>query len=335
MSELDVFTKQKILVIGDLMIDKYVIGTVERISPEAPVPVLRQTKVKRKLGGTGNVIMNLCSLGACVRAIGRLGNDDEALFLKEKVVSYGVDDKYVFKEGKTIVKTRVSANNQQLIRIDDEEIIPPSQYVINAIKDNLNKIMEGISATIISDYGKGFITEELSNIIIKAAHEYHIPVLVDPKGKSAAKYHGAFAITPNTKEFIDMTGTSFPLSEQSIVEHGVRLCEENALDYVFYTRSERGISIIDRQNKVKKDLPAVAKEVIDVTGAGDTVISVAALAIAAGFSVEKSIILANFAASVVVSKFGTAQCSLAELENKWKRFLSENPTTGNDVFLAC
>ena len=313
MNNIDKFKNQNVLVIGDMMVDKYIIGTVNRISPEAPVPVLRQREIRRKLGGSGNVILNICSLGAKVRAVGRIGNDSEGDFFRSCMKNSGADDRFIFSDGKTIVKTRVSANNQQFIRIDDEDIIPPSETIMSAIRSNISELMKDIDVVIISDYSKGFVTEELAALIISAARENKIPVLADPKGKSAAKYRGATAITPNTKEFLDMTGLTAMPDEDGIREAGLALCEENDLEHLIFTRSEKGISIIDRKAGTKSDFPAVVKEVVDVTGAGDTVVAICALCVGAGFSMADCAAISNLGASVVVSKFGTAQVSFAEL----------------------
>jgi len=308
------FRKQLVLVVGDMMVDKYIMGSVERISPEAPVPVLRQKEVRRKPGGTGNVIMNLLSLGAKVRAIGRIGDDYEGCFFRKTLQKLGVDDHYIFAEGSTIVKTRVSASNQQFIRIDEETILPPSDKIVNEILADIENIMQDISVVVISDYAKGFITEGISQAIIKASKERNIPVFVDPKGKSAAKYKGATAITPNNKEFMDLTGLPvIPDDEDIIQTEALRLCRNYDFDYLVFTRSEKGISIINSFDNTKRDYPAVIKEVVDVTGAGDTVISAVALAFSTGFNLDECAIIANTAASIVISKFGTVQTTIEEL----------------------
>lgn len=313
MRSLEEFRKQSVLVVGDMMIDKYIMGSVERISPEAPVPVLRQNEVRRKLGGTGNVIINVTSLCAKVRAVGRIGNDGEGEFFRRTLREFNVDDRYIFADGSTIVKTRVSACNQQFLRIDEETIDPPSREIISRITAELKNILQDITVVIISDYAKGFVTEELSQIIIKAAKVRKIPVIVDPKGKLAAKYKGATALTPNNKEFLDLTGLSSIPCEDGITAEALLLCNENDLDYLIFTRSEKGISIINRTDKIKSDYPAVVKEVVDVTGAGDTVVSVIALAMGAGFGLDKCVKIANMAASIVISKFGAAQTTIEEL----------------------
>lgn len=313
MKGLESFGKQDVLVVGDMMVDKYIMGKVDRISPEAPVPVLREQEVRRKPGGAGNVIMNIISLGARVRAVGRVGDDSEGAFFRESLRKCGADDRYVFSEGSTIVKTRVSASNQQFIRIDEEAVVPPSGMLVREISLALPELMQGVTAVIISDYAKGFVTEELSQMMIQAARRCGVPVLVDPKGKSAVKYRHATALTPNQKEFLDLAGIPHAGSEEEIREAALRLCRENGLDCLICTRSEKGISLIQRESGEKKDFPAEVKEVTDVTGAGDTVAAVLALALGAGFSFEEGVRLANVAASIVISRFGASQTTVEEL----------------------
>lgn len=313
MRSLEDFRNQLLLVVGDMMVDKYIMGSVDRISPEAPVPVLRQNETRRKLGGAGNVIINATSLGAKVRAVGRVGNDGEGTFFCEALREVDVDDRYIFAEGSTIVKTRVSACGQQFIRIDEEVITHPSSKISKEIIDKLDNIFQNVTAVVISDYAKGFITEELAQAIINKAKTRRIPVIVDPKGRSAAKYKGATALTPNNKEFLDLTGISEIPCEKDIKNEALRLCAENGFDYLIFTRSEKGISVISRASSIKKDFPATVKEVVDVTGAGDTVVSTIALALGAGFNLHECVDIANMAASIVISKFGAAQTTLEEL----------------------
>ncbi|MBS7526606.1 D-glycero-beta-D-manno-heptose 1-phosphate adenylyltransferase [Fusibacter paucivorans] len=314
MIDLERLQKQHVLVVGDMMIDKYISGSVERISPEAPVVVLNQREVSRKLGGTGNVIINITSLGANVRALGRIGDDEEGLLFRDTLKQHGVDDSYIFNEGSTIIKTRVSANNQQFIRIDEEIITPPSLNVLNKICSEIDVILKDITVVIISDYAKGFITNEIAQCIIKNSKLRSIPVFVDPKGKSIDKYRGATGITPNNKEFLDLTELTGVPDENIIKEIALKLCAENDFDYLIFTRSEKGISIINRDEQTKRDFPTVVKEVVDVTGAGDTVISMIALTMSAGFSIETCMKIANIAASIVISKFGAAQTTVKELD---------------------
>ena len=314
MKQLDKFKQQSVLVVGDMMLDKYIIGSVERISPEAPVPVLKLSEVRQMLGGAGNVVQNVNSLGAKVYAMGRVGDDESGHFFVSALKDRGIDGSFIFFEGSTIVKTRVSASNQQFIRIDEEKIIPPSERIINEIKDGIDQLLDKINIIIISDYAKGFISEELCQIVINAAKNHGVPVIVDPKGKSAAKYYGAAAITPNNKEFAEFTGIASISDEEEIKTAAQRLCKENLLERVIFTRSEKGISVIDADGN-KTDYPALKKEVVDVTGAGDTVVSVIALGMSSGMSLDKTIRLANIAASIVISRFGASQTTIAELRD--------------------
>ena len=307
------FNKMLVLVMGDLMVDKYITGVVERISPEAPIPVLQQQQVIRKLGGTGNVILNIISLGGKVRAIGRIGQDEEGETLRHTLKSCGVEDEYVFSEGTTIVKTRVTASHQQFIRIDEEKILPPSGKITQKIIHDIPRMMDNVAVVIISDYAKGFITEELAQAVISEARRRGVPVLVDPKGKSAAKYRGATALTPNNKEFMDMTGITRLPDEEGIREKGVELSQKNDLDMVIFTRAEKGISVITAKGE-KRDYPAVIQEVVDVTGAGDTVVSMLAMGIGAGLELSTCVKLANLAASIVISRFGAAQTTVEAIE---------------------
>lgn len=316
MKGIEKFQEQLALVVGDMMVDRYIMGSVSRISPEAPVPVLQQHQNIRKLGGTGNVILNATSLGARVRAIGRVGLDPEGQFFHQKLQEFGVDDRYVFSEGNTIVKTRVSASNQQFIRIDEETIEPASKEIVNRISNEIESVLENVTVVILSDYAKGFITEELAQTIIKEAQKKNIPVLVDPKGKSAAKYRGATALTPNVKEFMDLTNLTNIPNEQEIKNSAWDLCRKNEFEYLVFTRSEKGISTITGKDGKKNDYPTVVKELVDVTGAGDTVVTTIALALASGFSLDESVKVANIAASIVISKFGASQTTIEELNEK-------------------
>lgn len=314
MRNLSAFRNQSVLIAGDIMVDKYILGTVERISPEAPVPVLLQNEVKCRLGGAGNVIANVTSLGAKVRALVRVGKDAGGEFIRKSLRSLDVDDRYIVTSGRTIVKTRVAACNQQFMRIDEELIVSLSKQEIEQITQDIDTILQDITVVIISDYAKGFITEQLSQLIIQAARKRGIPVLVDPKGKDASKYKGATAVTPNSKEFLDLTGLATMPTEDGIEASALRLCHRNDLCYLIFTRSEKGISVIDAAAGKKEDYPAVVKEVVDVTGAGDTVVASIALAMGAGADISECVQIANIAASIVISRFGAAQVSIEELD---------------------
>lgn len=306
-------TNKKILVFGDYMVDKYIIGDVNRISPEAPVPVIKVNSEQMKIGGAGNVVNNIVSLGAHVRMLGCIGDDIEGRFILNYFDNSLVDFDYlkVYRDVRTIIKTRVVSKKQQFLRIDkeDNESIPKEyeEYLIN----NIDSIFDGISVLVISDYNKGSVTSSIANLLIKKANELDIPIVVDPKGNNYEKYRGATVCTPNVNELSVVCNKKI-VFEEDILKYGSELCEKINLKYLLLTRSEKGISLINCKSE-KKDFPALAKDVIDVSGAGDTVVSTIAILLALDFDIEEICKIANIAASIVVSKFGTSTLSLNEL----------------------
>lgn len=302
-----------VLLFGDFMVDKYIYGDVTRISPEAPVPVLKVTSKQMRLGGAGNVVNNLISLGACVRVLGCMGKDTNGEWIISELSDKGINTEHIMQHPqiRTISKTRLISNKQQFLRYDEEIIKDiPTEYIAY-IKKNKNIIFENVQVVIISDYGKGAVTKETAQFLISSANELNIPTVIDPKGKDYGKYMGASVCTPNLKELGDAVGRKL-ISEEDIIIAGKEIQEKTQLEYLLLTRSEKGISLFTLSQN-KKDFPAISKEVIDITGAGDTVVSVTALMMAMNFSLEECCILANIAASIVCSKFGTATLSLNEL----------------------
>lgn len=302
------------LVFGDYMVDKYIVGNVRRISPEAPVPVLEVTSKESKLGGAGNVVNNIIALGAAVRTIGYVGSDDDGSWLIAQLERNGADISFMKKLSKvhTICKTRVISRHQQFLRYDEERIEDiPADYELFII-ENMDKIMKGIHVVVISDYNKGAVRESVLQHIIEYAKASGIPVIVDPKGKDYNKYRGATICTPNTDELSVVSNQNLN-SEEAVLKAGIDLCRKTDLQYLLLTRSEKGISLFIHNKNEKIDFPSVPKEVIDVTGAGDTVVSVVALLYAAKFSIEECCRIANIAASVVISKFGASTISNSEL----------------------
>ena len=304
--------KCKVLIYGDFMVDKYIMGNVKRISPEAPVPILEVTKKNSKLGGAGNVVNNILALGASTRVLGCVGDDADGMWILNRLNKRNADTAFMRTDSEvmTIVKTRVVSKNQQYIRLDEERIedIPDSyeQYV----REHIEEILADIQVIIISDYGKGAVTKKIAGFLIECANERNIPVVVDPKGKDYSKYKGATVCTPNTNELKVVTGITSE-AEEELTKAGFALRDEISLQYLMLTRSEKGISVFDGDKK--KDYPAVEKDVVDVTGAGDTVVSVVALGLAVGYEIGECSKLANLAASVVCSKFGAATLSMNEL----------------------
>lgn len=314
MGRMERWFKVNVLVVGDFMLDEYILGSVNRISPEAPVPVLEVKERQIKLGGAGNVINNIISFGAKATVLTRIGQDGNGNYLKRELEKMGVETKHIFVDGElnTIIKTRIVAKNQQFLRYDEETVRDISESYVDYVAGHIEEIFHNINVVLISDYGKGVVTKQLAGLLIGYAKEHQIPVVVDPKGKDYSKYRYATICTPNMNELEQVSGHKIDTEEQ-VLEAGLKLCEDIQLDVLLVTRSEKGISSIFRGSDSKNDYPAVAKEVVDVTGAGDTVISVVSLAVASGYSIEEACQLANKAASIVISKFGCATTTVKEL----------------------
>jgi D-beta-D-heptose 7-phosphate kinase/D-beta-D-heptose 1-phosphate adenosyltransferase len=304
--------KAKILVVGDLMIDHYLWGSCERISPEAPVQVVDIDKETTVLGGAGNVINNLVTLGANVAVCSVIGDDDNGKELLNMLNDIGVksDDIFIQESRYTSKKSRILAVSQQILRYDKESKEDINSQTAKSILDKLSISISDYNIVILSDYGKGVLTEELSQSIIQLANKNNIKVLVDPKGSDFTKYRGAYLLTPNKKEAILATGIEIK-DDESLQYALLDLKEKCDLGVSLITLSEDGIAIYD--NKLKK-FPTVAKEVFDVTGAGDTVIASIAFALSAGKSIEETAQFSNLAAGVVVGKIGSATVSMQEIE---------------------
>ena len=301
------FSKTRVLIVGDLMLDRYWKGSTARISPEAPVPVVKVGDSEDRPGGAANVALNAASLGANVTLMGLCGDDASATLLTEKLQAAEVQCHFVCVPGlDTITKLRVMSRNQQLIRLDFEQdfsTIDKTELLakyLNALQDT--------DIVVLSDYAKGCLSDSVT--MIKAARERGIPVIVDPKGNDFAKYQGATLITPNMSEFETITS---PFVSEDQLEHDAnQLLEGLSLDAILLTRSEQGMSLFTQQ-KHAVHLPAKAREVYDVTGAGDTVVSTLAVSLAAEQSLEDACVLANIAASIVVGKLGTSSVSPTEM----------------------
>ena len=304
------FRKVKMAVVGDLMLDDYIIGNVERISPEAPVPVVSVKEERFVLGGAGNVINNLATLGVKTFCYGVIGDDSEGDRLKKSLKLLGVNTDGVIRseDRPTIVKKRVLGGNQQLLRIDWEDPSNINEILEDAILDNLKKNIEEIDAIILSDYDKGVLTERVAKEIIKLARKYNKIVTVDPKPSNILNYYRASSMTPNRKEAYE----SAKLPRKTDIDVvGKTLRNNLQLDNLLLTRSEEGVSIYTEDTVT--NIPTFAKEVYDVTGAGDTVISVYTLSKAAGASWEEAARIANTAAGVVVGKIGTSTATKEEI----------------------
>ncbi|MFP4082064.1 MAG: D-glycero-beta-D-manno-heptose-7-phosphate kinase [Candidatus Aminicenantes bacterium] len=303
------FASRRVLVLGDLMMDKYIWGDVSRISPEAPVPVVEVRKDTRCLGGAGNVGHNLETLGAHPLLVGVVGEDEEGQWIKENVAeSSGI---FVDKKRPTIVKTRIIAHQQQVVRVDWEKKNPVSSRTAEEIFRLIQqKDYDGI---LISDYNKGLLTRSLMNKVLPFAQKKKIPIFVDPKIDNFFLFSPVTLITPNHYEAEKIV--RHPCSSDSQVENaGEKILSRINSRYLILKRGEQGMSVFAKGKK-PYHIPTTAREVYDVTGAGDTVIAVAALALLSGASIQEAAILANTAAGIVVGKLGTATLTSEELIN--------------------
>ena len=301
------FDKAQVLVVGDVMLDRYWHGSTSRISPEAPVPVVKVGQTEDRAGGAGNVALNIAALGAGASLVGIVGDDENAESLKRRLQGAQVHTDFaVSHQLPTITKLRVISRHQQLIRMDFEEGFSEEESV--PLLEKAQSLLPHVGAVILSDYAKG--TLENPQQIIAAAREHKVPVLVDPKGSDFSRYKGATLLTPNLHEFETVVGSCG--TEQELIHKGLELLKQLELKALLVTRGEQGMTLL-RDGEAEMHLPARAMEVFDVTGAGDTVISVLAAAVAAGESLPEAVGLANLAAGIVVGKLGTATVSGPEL----------------------
>jgi rfaE bifunctional protein kinase chain/domain len=296
----------RVLVVGDAMLDRYLFGSVDRISPEAPVPVVRVTREEERLGGAANVAFNVKSLGAHATLMTVVGDDEAARRLQELLKSNGVES-MLGRDAKlyTCVKLRVIGRAQQLVRVDFEN--PPDHEVLSGMLAEFERVVAGYDAVLFSDYGKGGLTHIPR--MISTARAASKLVLVDPKGSDYRRYTGANVITPNRGELAQVIGGW--LDEPQLLERSQALRESLKVDTLILTRSEEGMSLFDAAGHVQ--VPAQAREVFDVTGAGDTVIATLAALLAAGLTAREALPAANRAAGLVVEKFGTASITYEEL----------------------
>jgi len=301
-----------ILVVGDLMIDHYLWGSCERISPEAPVQVVEIAKETTVLGGAGNVINNLKALGANVNVSSVIGDDSNGIELKNMLTDINVDIANIIiqKGRKTSKKSRVIASSQQVIRYDKESKDDIEDSSVSQILDSLVNTIKNYDVIILSDYGKGILRDSLCQGIISIAKNHNVKVLIDPKGSDFSKYKGAYLLTPNKKEA--MLATGIDITDAATLEKALlQLKNECDLGISLITLSEDGIATYDKKVEI---FPTVAKEVFDVTGAGDTVIASIAFALAANKDIAQTAKFSNLAAGVVVGKIGSATVTLDEIE---------------------
>ena len=307
------FDAARVLVVGDVMLDRYWNGGTSRISPEAPVAVVKVENSEDSPGGAGNVALNIAALGAAASLVGVTGEDENAALLEKRLTAAGVFCDFVHStDCPTVTKLRVISRHQQLIRLDFEE-----QFSIDdaaGVNKQASSLLESTDALVISDYNKGALSKVSE--LIQEARKQQVPVLVDPKGNDFSIYKGATLIKPNLHEFEAIVGQC--RSEEELVERGLEMIKTLELEALLITRGEQGMSLI-REGEPELHFPARAHDVFDVTGAGDTVISVLASAISAGSSLPEAVALANVAAGLAVTKLGTVAISGPELRREIQR----------------
>ena len=309
------FPSGRVLVVGDIMLDEFVFGTVGRISPEAPVPVVVVTRDARIPGGAANVARNLAGLRAGVELAGLLGNDaagrDVTRMLRKQGI--GVSAVVTDPDRPTTVKTRVIAHSQQVVRVDRERKALPSRKTHDGLLGKVLAALEGVDGVVFSDYGKGALSEELVRRVIAAARRKGLFVAVDPKRTDFSFFGGCSIITPNKGEAQAALGGRELRDDIEVWEGGRVLLRKSRAQAVLITRGEEGMTLVERGRKACFHVPALAREVFDVTGAGDTVIGTLAACLAAGASMREAAVLANVAASVVVGEVGTAPITVEKL----------------------
>lgn len=312
---IDRFTDTRTLVVGDVMLDHYVWGSVSRISPEAPVPVVNVTKESLLLGAATNVVNNIHALGGKVGVCGVIGNDDAGRQLVHLLRVQGIHtDGLVVEDGRpTTIKTRVIAHSQQVVRFDRETKNGIERETHRQIYEFVKQqVRDGLDAIVLSDYCKGVVTKELVRDIVKLARKNGVIVSVDPKVNHFGIYSGVTILTPNTKEA--SIGSKIDIEDdRSLLKAGALLLKRLKCSAVLITRGEHGMSLFERKGKITH-IPTVAREVYDVTGAGDTVISTLTLAMAAGAGMVDAAKISNYAAGIVVGVVGTATVKPEELK---------------------
>ncbi|RZU39638.1 D-glycero-beta-D-manno-heptose-7-phosphate kinase [Edaphobacter modestus] len=305
------FSKLKVLVVGDIMLDRYIHGEVDRISPEAPVPVLRHAQRYERAGGAANVAVNLAGLGCQAILSGFWGSDTEQSELQAILDRAGVDAVGVVTSSlPTISKTRIVGRMQQLLRLDIESRDAPPAIEMERLIDRATSLVDKVHAVVLSDYAKGALSRELCASVIRAARAKGIPVLADPKTPDLSKYSGATSVCPNLGELSLATGISSHQID-ALLDAGQDQVARHGLQFLTVTMSEKGIGVLWPERRYHS--PARAREVFDVSGAGDTVIATIAASLAGGLQVETAIDLANLAAGIVVGKMGTVPIAQHEL----------------------
>jgi len=304
------FGSVRVLVVGDVMLDRYCFGEVDRISPEAPVPIVRVQREIAGPGGAANVANNIARLGAHATLIGMTGRDGPGRELARLAGKAGIAAHFVADAFATTTKTRIIGAHQQMLRLDVEENLPPG--AVRGLIGMLARCIDDADVVILSDYGKGVCGGRVCRAVLDAAKKRRLPVVVDPKAEDWSKYAGADFISPNVKELSMAAGRTVPNEDARIEAAARELLARYRLGSLLVTRSEKGMSLISGNRSLH--MHSRAQEVFDVSGAGDTVVATFAVAHAAGLPVDSSLSLANAAAGIVVAKIGTCPIELPELE---------------------
>ncbi len=312
--KLNRFKNRHVLIVGDVILDRYIIGNVGRISPEAPVPVVTTKSKRTVLGGAANVANNIVSLGGTATIIGLIGDDEDGTLVENMLSEQGITPFLYRILPYSITKTRVIGERQQIARIDNEpSSFPFTEQDKKLILKQVGSILNDVSCVVISDYGKGLLTQEFTQGLISLAVDHQVPTVVDPKGTEWNKYRKATVITPNLKELGEAFGSKLDNTDDKVEQASEQIIKDIDVTAILTTRSEMGMSYVS--NKEIHHAPTDNQEVFDVSGAGDTVVSTIALSEKLNYSVPEQLYLANLTAGIVVGKRGTATVSIAELIN--------------------
>lgn len=310
------FSNTNILVIGDVMLDKYYFGTVKRISPEAPVPVVNVTKEISTLGGASNVANNIVSLGGNVCLCGAIGADIHGQELIKLADDKNIITNFITTENPTTTKSRIIGERQQIVRLDFETMSNIDSVTEDNYIKELKHLIDKSDLVVISDYAKGFVTPSLCKEIIDYCNTNNKKTIIDPKGKDWNKYKGAWIITPNVKEISEVSDEDVNNNDFEISKAAKTIIHKYNLEQLLVTRSEKGMSLCSVNESTH--IPTHSEEVFDVSGAGDTVVAALSLAISIGIDIKEAIHIANVASGVVIKKMGTASLSVNELRNALK-----------------
>ncbi len=300
-----------VLVAGDLFLDTYTIGKARRISPEAPVAVVQVSREEQRPGGAGNVVLNLISLGAAVKVLGRVGADSAGASIKNSLAAEGADCCGIITEQpyETPIKNRIIAENQQVVRVDYEKVVLINEHYEQQVLDAIPSLLEGVQVLAISDYGKGFLSDRVLSVLIAEARARRLVIIADPKGTDFTKYNGSTIIKPNYAELVAASGLS---AQEPIEKLAEKVIQNVATDVLMVTRSEAGISLFFNTGE-RHDLPVRMREVKDVTGAGDTVLATLAFVMGNDLPIITAAQLSNHTAGIAIERFGCARVTLSEL----------------------